>query len=467
MNYRMKTPLRAPLAILGLAVLAGVAILVLRTAPEAPRPARAAPPIPSETSPAAAALPEAPEPRPSPAPPSPARSRRRAAFERLLDALRGGDLAKARAALDDLRREIVPSPVPEAENAAVLYRAAFGKMSDGPTDEETDALGLLSEGKAITTGQRALLKALVDRNREALDLLRGAADRPRCDFGVDYARGVAAEVTHFNGMIRASKMLHAEALLGEDGAAPEATRAADRLAEAVADEPLLISQLVRAVCHGIGVEARLKAFEGDLPREALGGMLEILAPGKIREAYERCFYFEVCSGVQYVLDGGGPELPRRPEDPLTAQDLAYYAQTMGEFAALASRPYYEVRDEIESLHAGRVEGSPAYAEISRLLMPAAGRASARMAVVEATLGTGQLAAALRIYREEKGAYPASLEALRGILPSIPLDPFTGKPYLYRREGSGFVVYSVGQDGADGGGHPGQMGEEDLVFRSPR
>jgi len=34
---------------------------------------------------------------------------------------------------------------------------------------------------------------------------------------------------------------------------------------------------------------------------------------------------------------------------------------------------------------------------------------------------------------------------------VPIDPFTGKPLVYRREGEGFIVYSLGTNQKDDGG----------------
>ena len=78
-------------------------------------------------------------------------------------------------------------------------------------------------------------------------------------------------------------------------------------------------------------------------------------------------------------------------------------------------------------------------------------------------------AALRLYQVEHGAYPDSLEALvPECLPSVPQDPFGGKPLKYRREGNSYVLYSIGADLKDGGGvggeYEGDLRGRDLVFR---
>lgn len=64
----------------------------------------------------------------------------------------------------------------------------------------------------------------------------------------------------------------------------------------------------------------------------------------------------------------------------------------------------------------------------------------------------RLAIALAVYRAEQGEYPDTLEALvPGVLAVLPTDLFQIKPYVYRRTEDGYLLYSVGQNGADDGG----------------
>lgn len=82
---------------------------------------------------------------------------------------------------------------------------------------------------------------------------------------------------------------------------------------------------------------------------------------------------------------------------------------------------------------------------------------------------GEVAISLRLYRKEHGCYPEDLSALvPTYLPSIPLDPFNGKPLRYRREQKGFRIWSVGPDMKDGGGVTGeQWMEGDIVWTAVR
>ena len=66
----------------------------------------------------------------------------------------------------------------------------------------------------------------------------------------------------------------------------------------------------------------------------------------------------------------------------------------------------------------------------------------------------RLVLALQDYRDAHGEYPPDLTSLPPARPALNLtDPFGGKPFVYRREGKGFVVYSLSQDLVDNGGRP--------------
>jgi hypothetical protein len=64
--------------------------------------------------------------------------------------------------------------------------------------------------------------------------------------------------------------------------------------------------------------------------------------------------------------------------------------------------------------------------------------------LEAILQTTRTGLACRIFKSKNGRYPDDLEALvPAILPELPIDPFTGKPLIYKRNGEGFIAYSIG------------------------
>ena len=68
--------------------------------------------------------------------------------------------------------------------------------------------------------------------------------------------------------------------------------------------------------------------------------------------------------------------------------------------------------------------------------------------------------ALQRYRQEKGAYPATLDELKhaGYLADLPPDPYSDKPLSYKAAGSSFILYSLGPDFHDDGGESGRNQE---------
>jgi hypothetical protein len=68
-------------------------------------------------------------------------------------------------------------------------------------------------------------------------------------------------------------------------------------------------------------------------------------------------------------------------------------------------------------------------------------------------GMDELLCPLAAYRADHGEYPAELAQLSPkYLKTLPEDPFGKGPLRYKREPKGYVVYSVGYNGKDDGGH---------------
>ena len=74
--------------------------------------------------------------------------------------------------------------------------------------------------------------------------------------------------------------------------------------------------------------------------------------------------------------------------------------------------------------------------------------------------------AIQAFEAEKGRLPNSLAELEAeSFPSVPIDPYSGKPLVYKVAGDDFILYSVGQDFADSGGLRSYWGRDggDQVF----
>jgi hypothetical protein len=88
-----------------------------------------------------------------------------------------------------------------------------------------------------------------------------------------------------------------------------------------------------------------------------------------------------------------------------------------------------------------------------LLLPAISAACEAEDRGNMKLSLVQLAAALALHRAEQGAYPEKLESLvPGVLPQLPTEMFHSKPFIYYRDGEGYLLYSAGPNGVDDGGN---------------
>ncbi len=112
-----------------------------------------------------------------------------------------------------------------------------------------------------------------------------------------------------------------------------------------------------------------------------------------------------------------------------------------------------------------------------LMAPAAEASAQAVARANMQFDLVRLALALAAYRAEHGEYPGRLAELApAYLEEIPQDIFADAPLHYRRQGDGYVLYSVGINCKDDGGRgwedaahadgPETADWDDLVVRTP-
>jgi hypothetical protein len=82
-------------------------------------------------------------------------------------------------------------------------------------------------------------------------------------------------------------------------------------------------------------------------------------------------------------------------------------------------------------------------------------------------------AALHLYTLEHGEYPKALEELTSTVPEeMLIDPFSEKPFIYKKTEDAYLLYSLGGDMDDDGGTPDQppwtlQTDGDMVYEPPK
>jgi hypothetical protein len=340
-----------------------------------------------------------------------------------------------------------------------------------------------------------VLAALAE-TEPVLEELRAASRRPHSRFNLSYDAEDPASVLlpHLAILKHVCQILQlrasAELALGRTDQAFEDVSFIFRVTDAIRDEPLLISHLVRFGELQIGLQplaeglarhqwsdAQLRAFEDRLHQ------FDFLADARL-----------ALQGERVLFGGGFIDYIRRSHNRWHIQDLGgvtgesrdtqyswesvllaacprgwYYLEKVNYSRAFQDYllPAIDVADHQASPDACRrweehltaMLNNPAPVVVLRhqffcgFLLPALGRVSQKAAFGQAGADAAALACALERYRLAHGQFPDSLGGLMPAITSqLPHDVINGQPLGYRRTADGqYLLYSVGWNETDDGG----------------
>ena len=371
-------------------------------------------------------------------------------------------------------KDVVPA-CPEADNGARLWKAAENLAIFNAEDTKLlrNIYLSLGHGEEIPADLRASAAALIEKNRKALDLLPDIAAKP-CYRYDDPARADWPRINIPNAakMLLLTRLLVIEAVdLSQKGDLPgalEKVRIGLRFSPKVTGEALLITYLVGLADERFSLLFLNKVLSGrDASEDLLRPFLDDLGDAMI-EAWRDRMKLSI-RGERIIFAGSGTKplseilesasveaaLPKRMFYwlilPLAKRDIRENIGIYAELEEKAALPYYKTRNYWKSA-ADRAAALPWYAVLSKAMGLNMEATFMKVALMESLALTGRAAIACRIYKIHNRQYPDTLDALvPGLLSAVPIDPFTGKPLVYRREGEGFIVYSLGTNQKDDGG----------------
>jgi hypothetical protein len=278
----------------------------------------------------------------------------------------------------------------------------------------------------LTTLDHDGLRALVSTNAESLRLLRVGLARD-CSLPADSAManvpGMMSDLAQLKSLAR---LLVDEGQLAEmEGRYGDAARSyldAIRFGNEMSRGGFIINRLVGIACEAIGdgpLSKLVPKLNGEEARPVIAELEKIDNAGVTLDEVLR----NESRFARYQLGKGF--------NPIT--------WAMTRWQTLRARQRFELRDKRVAAHV-------------RLL-------------------TAELAA--RCYQSEQGRAPTGLAQLvPKYLQRVPLDPFSGRPMLYRQQSTYWLLYSVGEDGVDDGGTrasrsvAGTVTRGDLFYDSP-
>jgi len=377
--------------------------------------------------------------------------------------------------------DLAGKPIPDSENAAVTYQKAL-KLLPRPSDErDSKTLDRFLDPKERSSDPPlwAQAKEIVQRYSGALPIAREAATKPKCRFAVDWRDPLNAEFPHYRRLRFLTRLAGTKAVLearaGDSEGAIESVELAYGMNAALRDEPGLIAVLVRyamirCASQSLADTARYGAIDGADAIRLARALSQIQLMGSMAKAYqgERAEGI-VIFGQQRSGWGSDADSARVrgfynafPGSLWLDSDEAYYLGEMARQIKGANLPYRVMKPHF------RAVDPPRYALISGILISTHLRATAARDRAIASLAGDQLFLGLVAYRDRFGSYPASLADLKKVNWQLPEDPFSGKPFVYHRKGSGFVLYSIGDDLKDNGGvEPNGNKPGDIVWKLDR
>lgn len=373
-------------------------------------------------------------------------------------------------------KDLIPD-CPDSDNAAPLWKAAEALLHLDEKDKSSVSKALDDSfyGRHLDDESRSRLAPIIKKNRRALDLAMDAAALPclHQDLWDDptAATGVI-QVAPMIKMIQVTKLLAVEALLhadrGEDLAAMEECRSGMRLARLVMDEPSLINALIAvAVMKQMSVSFGRIVSGRDIDQKTLASWIGELDPQSWRSRFvkavpvERANSLEV--GLRIIkgdaaaikpfsgLDGPNSRFWSWLVRPALKSELLWLQKAFEDMGIVSILPYFEQR-EILTKTSQRLVSSPRYSRMIGALFPDFHSSFLREATLEAVMLTTQVGLICKIYKARTGRYPEKLEALvPDFLREVPIDPFTGKPLVYKIVNGELLIYSLGSNQKDDGG----------------
>ena len=412
--------------------------------------------------------------------------------------------------------DLIP-PIPPQQDGAPLYKRAIAQLEIAkkrvPYTVWDSVYEFISRQPQKPFKLSDVQKVLQEVD-PALKTLRQALNYPHMrmvDWSAAEENPMAVLFPHFPRFREFTRLLCAEGLWrkrqGDIDGAVESTMTALKLVRRMEDEPFLISFLVRGAIFAITVDRLQRILEDAdaLPQTYWALMAELKAWDIDRNFVrglqgERVFIIALCQWAQkkaslkelHELLYGNRHQPQinlaiwlSGKRIFIARNelvmLRYYEALISlvrkgvpydwaSLERLEKQWQEEVNRPAPWLSLGAVELTWDDKAFARSLSPFWSMVAQRAASYHALQRLGQVAITLRLYRREHGRYPETLkELVPKYLPSLPVDPFDGKPLRYKRLAKGFKVWSIGMDMKDNGGVWGKPRIEkgDIVWEAVR
>jgi len=380
--------------------------------------------------------------------------------------------------------DVIPPKVADSQNAALLYEcaASFLKAQPSPNGNLLMYLGAHSDKfikETLDSDKLTEFEQLMAQEKvlQALSMVEQGTQRDACRYDLNYDDGLGIRLPHLHGLrnlifIGCAKA-QIEAKTGNPDNAWDMIATQLKFTDALWTEPILISQLVRIASIRLSCKTITKVCEIAPPNEQQYNEIQNLLKDldDIRPLIHAIDAERILFG-EWAFNIPKDELNETMGDfsenynsglisklvffgmtfkPISLADHAAYMRFMHEGVRFAERPYS--REQADVLEKGIQKKRYI---LTRILTPAIFRVKEVHCRMIADVRITRAGLALLQDKQTQDTFPDTLEEID--LQNIN-DPFSDGPLLYKTEGQGFVLYSVGPDQKDNNGSPRQKKQE--------
>jgi len=339
-------------------------------------------------------------------------------------------------------QEIAP-PVPKQLDGTPLYRKAFAQLEEA--QRKFDPKVWQTYNPKVLQAARPALQTL----RKALEFQHMRLVDPK----QIEANPLNTKFPQFDHFREFAKLLQAEAAQrkrrGDIKGAVESCLTILKLCRRIGDEPLLLAFRVQRTIFFMGVRGLWEEVlaDADASRGTYLAALSEVRAWNIDRDFIRALKAERAISIL--------TLKSFPRAWITVVAELSVLKVYRQIIAIAQEGAPYDRKEVEQIET-EIERKPLIPSPSRvfilMLTPSPTGIFEAATQTHALQRVTMTALALRLYRKENGRYPENLQQLvPKYLPSVPVDPYDGKPIRYRRLQKGFKVWSVGGNRKDDGG----------------
>jgi hypothetical protein len=395
--------------------------------------------------------------------------------------------------------------IPDEKNGALVYKEIF-KLKDSLNEKYKELIdysphrSIHTRWEEVPEEKKKEVIEFILHNSEFAELyeMLEKASRMECRFSSDeeYENGVYQVTEELQQLRDCARDLADKARIereyGDINKSLNASLVGLRISKSLANEPTIVHQLVRFALDDIALRELeeainkeggnlelYKAFIDEIEKERTPHIIHLaLKRGLVystlpffshyRELGEKVFELTEEQKQIETYPHGEDTLRqikdqkqalknvylksgcRTPEEFFTKEEI-FSLKTKAKVIPLTAKPYWQVSKELEEIDA-KIENLQDKGLLSNIFSSYYQRMYMSEAIYDARLGLAEIALANKIYKQKHEEYVDSLSQLTpDILSVLPLDPFTGEDYIYKKKDKGFIVYSLGKNMKDDNG----------------